>query len=309
MRVLVTGGAGFVGSHLVEGALGRGLEVAVLDDLSRGRREHVPSGVALFEVDLRDRAAVLGAVGSFRPRYIVHAAAQSLVQASLDDPARDAEINVVGGLHLLEAARRAQAKLVFTSTGGAIYGEVDEPRCASEAWPVQPKSPYAASKAAFELYLEVFSQSFGLEYAVLRYANVYGPRQDPEGEAGVVAIFAQRVLGGAPVTVYGRRTPGDGGCMRDYVYVSDVVEASLRVLDLHGVFNVGAAVGHTTREVFEAVCHAAGRRSEVRDAPPRPGELGRSVLDNGKLRQLGWAPEVSFSDGIARTVHWLDGQR
>lgn len=170
-------------------------------------------------------------------------------------------------------------KLVFASTGGAIYGEVPEGERAEETWPPRPKSPYAASKAAFEHYLSVYGQSYGLKWVSLRYGNVYGPRQDPHGEAGVVAIFAERVLKGLPVTLYARKTPGDEGCVRDYVYVGDVAEAhALALFSLEGIYNVGTGEGHTTREVLMAVAEAAGKAPEVQPAPPRPGDLERSVL-------------------------------
>ncbi|MFS8582639.1 MAG: NAD-dependent epimerase/dehydratase family protein, partial [Limnochordales bacterium] len=224
MRALVTGGAGFIGSHLADALLERGAQVAVLDSLATGRRENVAPGAEFFEADLRDRDAVLQAVGRFRPTHIFHQAAQASVKVSVDDPLLDAHVNVIGGLHLLEAAREAGVKrFVFASTGGALYGEVPDGRAADEGRPLQPKSPYGAGKAAFELYLDVYRQNFGLSYTVLRYANVYGPRQDPFGEAGVVAIFTSRLLRGEPVTLFARKNPGDDGCVRDYVYVGDVV--------------------------------------------------------------------------------------
>src|SRR5690606_27160174 len=232
MRALVTGGAGFIGSHLVDALVARGARVAVLDNLATGRGDNVPDGVELMPVDLRDAARVYEAVAAFRPTHIFHQAAQASVKVSVDDPAADAAINIVGGLHLLDAARRAGVeRVVFASTGGAIYGEVPEGERAREDWPLRPKSPYGASKAAFEQYLEVYRQNFGLPYTVLRYANVYGPRQDPFGEAGVVAIFTGRLLKGQPVQLFARREPGDDGCVRDYVWVGDVVQANLLAVE------------------------------------------------------------------------------
>ena len=191
--VLVTGGAGFIGSHIVEDLLARGLEVAVLDNLATGKRENVPKGVPFFRVDLRDKEGVERAFREFRPTHVSHQAAQASVKVSVEDPVLDFEVNLLGGLNLLEACRQyGVEKLVFASTGGAIYGEVPEGERAEETWPPRPKSPYAASKAAFEHYLSVYGQSYGLKWVSLRYGNVYGPRQDPHGEAGVVAIFAER---------------------------------------------------------------------------------------------------------------------
>ncbi|MBO8141287.1 MAG: NAD-dependent epimerase/dehydratase family protein [Firmicutes bacterium] len=308
MRALVTGGAGFIGSHLVETLLARGWQVAVLDNFATGRRENVPEDAVLFEADVRDQDAVARAVADFRPTHIFHQAAQASVKVSVDDPALDAAINVMGGLSVLEAARRSGVRrVVVASTGGAIYGEVPEGQRASEEWPLRPKSPYGVAKAALEQYLEAYRQNFGLAGTVLRYANVYGPRQDPLGEAGVVAIFANRVLGGRPVTLFARREPGDEGCVRDYVWVGDVVAANLLAAEreLDGCFNVGTGVGSTTRQVLAAIEAAAGARARVEPAPPRPGDLERSVVDASRLAACGWSPRVGLEEGIRRTVEWF----
>uniref|UniRef100_A0A831UF87 SDR family oxidoreductase n=1 Tax=Thermus islandicus TaxID=540988 RepID=A0A831UF87_9DEIN len=309
MRVLVTGGAGFIGSHIVEALLKEGVEVAVLDNLSTGRREHVPPGVPFYQVDLRDREGVERAFREFRPTHVSHQAAQASVKVSVDDPLLDFEVNLLGGMNLLEACRRyGVEKLLFASTGGAIYGEVPEGERAEETWPPRPKSPYAASKAAFEHYLAAYGQNYGLKWAALRYGNVYGPRQDPHGEAGVVAIFAERVLKGEPVTLYARKTPGDEGCVRDYVYVEDVARAhTLALFALEGVYNVGTGEGHTTLEVLKAVAEAALKTPEVIHAPPRPGDLERSVLSPLKLMAHGWRPRVGFREGIRLTVEHFRG--
>lgn len=304
MRVLVTGGAGFIGSHIVEDLLQAGLEVAVLDNLSTGRRENLPPGVPFYQVDLRDREALEGVFRDFRPTHLSHQAAQASVKVSVEDPLLDFAVNLIGGMNLLELARKyGVEKLVFASTGGAIYGEVPEGEAAEETWPPRPKSPYAASKAAFEHYLSAYGQNYGLKWVSLRYGNVFGPRQDPHGEAGVVAIFAGRVLKGEPVTLYARKTPGDEGCVRDYIYVGDVAEAHrLALFSLEGVYNVGTGEGRTTLEVLKAVAKAAGRAPEVHPAPPRPGDLERSVLSPAKLMAHGWRPQVGFEEGIRRTV-------
>jgi len=310
MRVLITGGAGFIGSHIAEALLREGLEVAVLDNLSTGKRENVPPGVPFYQVDLRDGEGVERVFREFRPTHVSHQAAQASVKVSVEDPLLDFAVNLVGGMNLLEACRRhGVEKLVFASTGGAIYGEVPEGEAAEETWPPRPKSPYAASKAAFEGYLSAYGQNYGLKWVSLRYGNVYGPRQDPHGEAGVVAIFAERVLKGEPVTLYARRTPGDEGCVRDYIYAGDVAEAhTLALLSLEGVYNVGTGEGHTTLEVLKAVAEAAGKTPEVIHAPPRPGDLERSVLSPLKLMAHGWRPRVGFGEGIRLTVDHFRGR-
>jgi UDP-glucose 4-epimerase len=310
MRVLITGGAGFIGSHIAEALLREGLEVAVLDNLSTGKRENVPPGVPFYQVDLRDGEGVERVFREFRPTHVSHQAAQASVKVSVEDPLLDFAVNLVGGMNLLEACRRhGVEKLVFASTGGAIYGEVPEGEAAEETWPPRPKSPYAASKAAFEHYLSAYGQNYGLKWVSLRYGNVYGPRQDPHGEAGVVAIFAERVLKGEPVILYARRTPGDEGCVRDYVYVGDVAEAhTLALKGLEGVYNVGTGEGHTTLEVLKAVAEAALKTPEVRHAPPRPGDLERSVLSPLKLMAHGWRPRVGFREGIRLTVEHFRGR-
>lgn len=310
MRVLVTGGAGFIGSHIVESLLKEGVEVAVLDNLSTGKRENVPQGIYFYKVDLRDREGLERVFREFRPTHVSHQAAQASVKVSVENPLLDFEVNLLGGLNLLEAARKwGTEKVLFASTGGAIYGEVPEGERAEETWPPKPKSPYAASKAGFEHYLSAYGQNFGLKWVSLRYANVYGPRQDPHGEAGVVAIFAERVLKGEPVTLYARKTPGDDGCVRDYIYVGDVVRAhNLALRSLEGVYNVGTGEGYTTQEVLLAVAQAAGREPQVNPAPPRPGDLERSVLSPAKLLAHGWRPQVGFQEGIRLTVEHFRGR-
>ena len=312
MRLLVTGGAGFIGSHLVEAGLARGVTVAALDDLTTGRRENVPPAASFHHVDIRDRAAVESAFAAFRPTHVAHLAAQSSVKVSVDDPVLDAAVNIVGGLNVLLAAAGAGVeKLIFSSTGGALYGDVPEGDRATETWAMQPKSPYAASKAAFEGYLELLRPTLDLPTTTLRFANVYGPRQDPHGEAGVVAIFAERVLRGEGLKLFARRDPGDAGCVRDYVHVSDVVSAAFWALTNRapGAWNVASGQGRTTRAVLDAVVAAAGRPAQVVPAPMRAGDLEVSVLDPGKLESTGWAARVGFAEGIAETVRWFAARR
>jgi len=283
MRVLVTGGAGFIGSHVVEQLLEAGHEVAVLDDLSRGKRENVPPGAALYVKDLRDRAGTLDVLRDFRPTQVSHQAAQVSVGASVREPLVDAEVNVIGSINLLDACvATGVERVVFASTGGAIYGEVPPGQRATEATVPSPESPYAIHKLSVEQLLGVYRRHRGLDSRVLRYANVYGPRQDPHGEAGVVAIFFAAAREGRPLRVYGQRTSGDGGCVRDYVYAGDV--ARMNVLALAGAItetttNVGIGVPTTTLELARTVLAVAGREVPIEDAPPRPGDLMVSLLD------------------------------
>jgi UDP-glucose 4-epimerase len=305
---MVTGGAGFIGGHLVEALAARGTSVAVIDDLSSGKRENVPRGVKIYEVDVRDGAAVTSAFREIAPTHVFHLAAQASVKVSVEQPVLDATINVVGGLQVLEACRATGVhRIVFASTGGALYGEVPEGESATEARPMRPKSPYAVSKASFELYLEAYAHLHGLRFSTLRYANVFGPRQDPHGEAGVVAIFARRLLERQPLKLYARTTPGDDGCVRDYVYVADVVAANLAVLDgdIDGTFNVCSGVGRATRDVLSELRKHVDGEPEIVMSGPRPGDLERSVLDPGLLSMRGFRPRVSFEEGIRRTLEWF----
>lgn len=311
MRILVTGGAGFIGSHIVQLALDQGHEVAVLDNLSSGLRANVPQSAALHTVDLRDGAAVRRVVADFRPDVVNHQAAQASVSVSVRDPLLDAETNVLGTLHLLEACREFSVRrLVFASTGGAIYGDIPEGARADKTWSPRPQSPYAVSKLAGEFYLRTYAAQHGLECSVLRYANVYGPRQNPHGEAGVIAIFIERVLAGEAVQINGMSAPGDGGCVRDYVYVADVAHANLTA-SLGGLpvplLDIGTGHATTTAELAAQVQRAAGRTVPVRAAPPRPGDVRRSVLDPGGYQQQ-FGPLTSLADGLAQTVAWFAQQ-
>jgi UDP-glucose 4-epimerase len=313
MRVLVTGGAGFVGSHVVAQALAAGLEVAVLDDFSTGKRHNVPAGVRVFETDLRDREGTARALSEFQPELVSHQAAQASVPASMKDPRFDAEVNVIGGLNLLDACTAPDSRVrqvVFASTGGAIYGEVPEGQQASESFPREPKSPYGIHKLTFERLLEVYASARGLPSCVLRYANVYGPRQDPHGEAGVVAIFFERALRGAALTVFARRTPGDGGCIRDYVFVGDVARANLLALAgglPQGVMNVGSGRAISTRALAERVVTLTGSRASIEDGGPRPGDLERSLLDVSRFEQLVGSPTPLVA-GLDETARWYREQ-
>ena len=310
MRALVTGGAGFIGSTLVDRLLAEGHEVTVVDDLSRGRLENLDGAraagdrFAFHEMDLTD-PAIGDLVAQAAPEVVFHLAAQIDVRLSVEDPVHDAEVNVVGTVRLAEAARRAGVRrIVFTSSGGSIYGPVTELPVA-ETRPVDPLSPYAAGKVAWEIYLEMFARLYGIEWAGVAPANVYGPRQDPHGEAGVVAIFSQRLLAGQPTRVF-----GDGGNTRDYVYVDDVVDAFMRAATVPGAaglrFNVGTGLETSDRGLHTLVAEAAGAADAPEYAPARLGDVARSALDAGRAAEvLGWTPRVPIREGVARTVDYF----
>lgn len=309
-RALVTGGAGFIGSHVVDALSGVGYAVTVLDDLSTGRRTNVPAGVAFAQLDIRSAgAADLIRSGSFD--IVCHLAAQIDVRKSVADPAADADRNVIGTLKVLEAARHAPRppRVVFSSTGGAVYGDFEDPP-SDEAQAKNPESPYGIAKLTVEYYLAYYGRVHSLDTVTLRYANVYGPRQDPHGEAGVVAIFCQRLLAGKPMTVF-----GDGRQTRDYVFVGDVARANLLAaraavppagrLD-DRAFNIGTGVATSVLDLAAAMRRAANREVGVVHAPARPGEQQRSYVRIAKAaRGLGWAPEVTLDEGLRRTFDWF----
>lgn len=305
MRVLVTGGAGFIGSHVAGAFLADGCEVAVIDDLSTGRRANIPDSARFDEVDIREADAVKRVIADFRPDAVSHHAAQASVAASVRDPLVDAEVNVLGSINLLSASQaHGVSRFVFASTGGAIYGEVPPgTRAGVDARPC-PLSPYACSKLAIELYLEAFRSEHGLGYTILRYSNVYGPRQDPHGEAGVIAIFARRALAGERLQVNARAQVGDDGCIRDYVYIDDVVEANRAAIrgELESrVANVCTGEGTSTRALAELIRTAAKSSSEIVSAPRRPGDLERSVLEP----HAALAAKTDLPEGLARTLDWF----
>ena len=297
MRAIVTGGAGFIGSHVVEALLARGDEVHVLDDLSKGSRERVADGAELHVADIRTPDATFDSV---RPEAVFHLAAQADVRTSVERPDYDADVNVLGTVRILEAARRHGATVIFSSTGGAIYGECDGP--ASETSPRQPLAPYGTSKLCGEEYLATWNRLYGTAHVTLRFGNVYGPRQEPHGEAGVVAIFMGLLRDGGTPKIY-----GDGTQTRDYVFVGDVVQAMLAALehDGGGVYNVGTGIETSVLELYEAIQRVSGISREPELAPARLGELQRSVLDPSlAARELGRRPEVDLLGGLAATWRW-----
>jgi UDP-glucose 4-epimerase len=308
MRALVTGGAGFIGSALVDRLLRDGHEVAVVDDLRHGRRANLAAALGtgrcmLHTLDIAT-PALAATVREAAPEVVFHLAAQVDVRASVTDPLADAHTNVLGTVNVAEAARRAGArKVVFASSGGSIYGTPDL-LPVSEKAPVNPASPYAASKVAGEVYLNTYRELHGLDCTHLALANVYGPRQDPQGEAGVVAIFAAALLQGRPTTLF-----GDGGNTRDYVFVEDVVAAFVAAAGDAGGgsrFNIGTGVQTTDRELHRLVAAAAGAPDRPRFAPARLGDLRASALDAAAAGDaLGWSPQLGLDEGVARTVDYF----
>lgn len=310
MRALVTGGAGFIGSNLVDALVARGDAVAVLDDLSTGRRENLAGalsrGAVLHEVDVRDGERVAAVVAEVAPDVIFHMAAQIDVRHSVADPALDSSINVGGTINLLEAARRVGVRrFVNTSTGGAIYGDAEPIPTGEDVVPA-PMSPYGQSKHAAEGYVGLYARLHGLGAVTLRYSNVYGPRQDPLGEGGVVAIFCGRLLDGRTPTIF-----GDGTQTRDYLFVGDVVAANLAAAesDATGAYNVGTGVETTVLDLADALRGLGeGRPFEPEHAPERPGELHRSAIDPARAREvLGWEARTPLAEGLRLTLDTLRG--
>jgi UDP-glucose 4-epimerase len=311
MRILVTGGAGFIGSHVADAALAAGHQVLVVDDLSSGKRQNVPEKAAFEELDIRNAAALEAVVGRFKPDVVSHQGAQTSVSVSTREPVRDAEINVVGSINLCNAALAHKVqRVVFASTGGAIYGEVPDGTRAREEHPTTPLSPYACAKLAVESYLRYYRHEHGLQSTILRYANVYGPRQDPHGEAGVVAIFAQRLKAGQPIQINAMRELGDGGCVRDYVFVEDVVRANMAAIDgkiAMPILNVCTGFATNTKMIADELQAELGAAVETKQGGRRPGDLERSVLDPTRLVELLGKP-TELKDGLRKTAAWFAKQ-
>jgi UDP-glucose 4-epimerase len=302
MKTLVTGGAGFIGSHIVEALYADGHDVHVLDNLSTGRRENVPSQVPLHNYDIRSQDAA-DLMAEQRYEVLIHHAAQLDVRASVADPRHDADINVGGFLNLMEAGRHAGLQqVVFASTGGAIYGEPEYvPQ--DEHHPQNPISPYGITKLATEKYLHYYAHQFDIQVICLRYANVYGPRQNAHGDAGVVAIFTRQMLEGLSPTINGAGTQ-----TRDYVFVGDVVRANLMALAHNGtgIFNVGTGHESSVQQLFDTLNEIIGPGLSCRYGPSKPGEQQRSVLSHDRAQSiLGWTPQTSLREGLAETVEWF----
>lgn len=302
MRILVTGGAGFIGSNVTDRFLAEGHEVAVFDDLSSGFREFVPAEARFFKGDLADAAAVDAAIAEFRPEVVDHHAAQIDVRKSVADPVWDARINVLGSIGLLQACtRHGVRKVIYASTGGALYGE-GRTLPATEDHPINPEAPYGASKHTVEHYLYLWKLLHGLDYTVLRYPNVYGPRQNPHGEAGVNAIFIGLMLEGKRPRIF-----GDGEAVRDYLFVDDVVEANVLALTKGSgeMLNIGTGVGTSVNDIVRELQRITGFSEDAIHEAARAGEIQRIYLDASRAKQvLGWAPRVTFAEGLRRTVEW-----
>jgi UDP-glucose 4-epimerase len=307
--VIITGGAGFIGSHLAERFLRESWTVHIIDNLVTGKRENLPANATFHELDIRDpKAAEL--IASTKPDVLAHLAAQMDVRRSVEDPVYDASVNVLGSLNLLEAVRKQSPKtrVVFASTGGALYGDNTTPPN-FEDFKKDPESPYAITKLSVEFYLAYYGRVHKLDTVAMRFGNVYGPRQDPHGEAGVVAIFCGRILQGKPLTIF-----GDGKQTRDYVYVGDVAEAlwtaatkplpPVGLLDARG-FNVGTGIGTSVVDMAAILLDEAGTKVNIEFAPRRPGEAQESFVDIGKAeRLLGWKPRVTLREGLAQSFRW-----
>ncbi|MGC8576102.1 SDR family oxidoreductase [Caldisericum sp.] len=301
MKILVTGGAGFIGSNVVDAFVENGFEVAVLDNLSTGKKENLNTKAKFYNADLRDRNALEKVFKEFKPEIVNHHAAQIDVRKSVEDPVFDAEINIVGSTNLFQLAVKYEVKrVVFASTGGALYGE---PKVlpANEDTPIEPLSPYGVAKYCVENYLNYFKRLYGIERVILRYANVYGPRQDPLGEAGVISIFTGRILEGKPVFIF-----GDGTQTRDFIYVEDVVNANLLAIDGNeGVYNIGTGVETSVNDIVKVFEEVLERKIQVEYLPPRKGEVYRIALDYTKAKQsLGFEPTYTLKEGIKKTIEW-----
>jgi UDP-glucose 4-epimerase len=302
LKVLVSGGAGFIGSHVVDGLIGEGHSVVVVDDLSTGNREYVNPQARFYELDIRSPDLV-DVFAQERPELVNHHAAQADVRRSMADPGFDAEVNIMGSLNLLECARKhGVQKLIYASTGGAVYGEPVYLPC-DEDHPINALCPYGVSKHTVEHYLYLYGQNYGLEYTILRYSNIYGPRQDPFGEAGVVAIFSRQMVHGEQVVIN-----GSGEQERDFVYVTDIVRANMLVMDKGQgqIYNLGCGVGTSINELFATMRGISGYAREHVHGPRKLGETFMIYLDGGKARQeLGWRPLVGLEEGLTRTIEFF----
>lgn len=312
MNVLVTGGAGFIGSHIADTLLAAGHRVVVVDNLHTGHKENVPQGATFYEVDICDRAALAEVFAKEQIETISHQAARANVRESMNDPVAYAKVNILGSLNLLELARQSNCrKIVFASTGGAVYGEGYSEQgnklpFTEQSWP-QPKDNYGANKLSMEYHLDLYHANYGMQYVALRYPNVYGPRQDSKGEAGVVAIFAGAMLEGKPTKI-----TGDGKQIRDFTFVGDVARANLLALESSavGIFNVGTGVPTDVNRVHATLTEIIGYPREAEYIPRPTGEVLATYLDSSKAKTvLGWEPKVSLHAGLRQVVEWMQAKQ
>jgi UDP-glucose 4-epimerase len=305
MKILVTGGAGFIGSNVVDALVKDGHEVTVLDNLSTGKEENINPEVKFYNIDLLDIESLEFVFREFKPDIVNHHAAQIDVRKSVEDPAFDAETNMIGSINLFELSiNYGVRRIIFSSTGGALYGELEN-LPANEYTPIEPISPYGVSKYCVENYLNYFKRLYGIERVILRYANVYGPRQDPLGEAGVVAIFVGKILKGETPVIY-----GDGNQTRDYIYVEDVVQANVLALEgKEGIYNIGTGRETSVNELINVFSNVLGKEIKPEYAPPRKGEVSRISLNGEKAKkELSFVPKYSLEEGIGKTIDWYKNQ-
>jgi len=301
MKILITGGAGFIGSHTADLLIDKGHKVWIIDNLITGRRKNLNPAAEFIEADVRDKkiADIFSTAGF---DSVIHLAAQLDVRKSVEDPFFDADVNIIGGINLLEAAVKTDVKsFIFASSGGVMYGEA-EGKKPDESYPPSPLCPYGVSKLSFEFYLNYYRNHYGLRTAAMRLGNVYGPRQDPAGEAGVVAIFCGLMLKEKPVKIF-----GDGEQLRDYVYAADVARAFEKALDSGaGIYNIGRGESESVNRIFEILRDSSGYAMDAEYHPPRPGELAESRLDPSRaLRELGWKAETGFEEGLIKTLEYF----
>ncbi len=302
MKILVTGGAGFIGSHVAEAYLRAGHDVCIVDDLSTGFRDNVPAGAQFYQLDIRNQE-LNDVFSAERPEIVSHQAARANVRESFEKPVLYAEVNIVGSLNVLECCRKyGVRKVIYASTGGAVYGE-PQALPVTEEHPINPLDPYGASKHHVEHYLQIYKSIYGLDYTVLRYPNVYGPRQDPYGEAGVVAIFCGKMLKGEQPTIN-----GTGNQERDFVYVADIARANILALDRAGgeILNLGSSIPTSVNRIFTELEQLTGFQEGAVHGPAKAGEVYRIFLDSKRAAaKLGWKPEISLREGLRLTVEYF----
>ncbi len=299
---LVSGGAGFIGSNVVDGLIENGFDVFIVDNLSTGKEKNLNPNAKFFNADIRDKVKLNEIFEEVKPQYVFHIAAQIDVRKSVSDPHFDASINVLGSINMFELSVKHKVKrIIFSSTGGALYGE-PEKLPAHEDTEIAPLAPYGVSKYCSEQYLNYFKRLYGIERVILRYANVYGPRQDPLGEAGVVAIFTGKILNNEKPTIF-----GDGNQTRDYIYVKDVVNANLLAINgKEGVYNIGTGIETSVNKLIDIFSELTEKKIEPVYAPPRPGEVNRISLDYGRAeKMLGFKPKYTLKEGIKETLIWF----